>query len=216
MKRSKLPIKPAHILLAVLLLGPALLDGCSQSRMTEMWKDPSYNEPMKKVFAVAVRNDPVRRRIWEDAFVEELNAHGVSAVASYHMFPSQVPDSVQVCDFVQEEGFDGVAVSVRLPNATEDTYVPGYTKRELATVSGPFLHGYTTYWKDVQVPGYIETSEVRRFRTSVWTTQEGGRMIWSGTIETTDAAANGPVRDVIRKQLATELVKSGVLPPKAK
>jgi len=73
--RSRLSIKPAHIFLFALLLGPALFDGCSQSQMTDVWKDPSYNEgTMKKVFAVAVRRDPVRRRIWEDAFVEELKA----------------------------------------------------------------------------------------------------------------------------------------------
>jgi hypothetical protein len=217
MMRSRLSIKPAHIFLFALLLGPAVLDGCSQSQMTDMWKDPSYNDgTMKNVLAVAVRKDPVRRRIWEDAFVEELKAHGVSAVASYTMFPSDVPDSSQVSDIVRKEGCDGVVISVRLPNATEETYVAGYTKREFVTVSGPFLRGYTTYWQDVQVPGYTETNEVRRFQTNVWTTQNGGRMIWSGTVETPEIAADGPVRDVIRKQLAAELVTAGILPPRTK
>ena len=215
--RSRLSIKPAHIFLFALLLGPALFEGCSQSQMTDVWKDPSYNEgTMKKVFAVAVRRDPVRRRIWEDAFVEELKAHGVSAVASYTMFPSDVPDSSQVSDAVRRDGFDGVVIAVRLPNVTQETYVAGYTKRELVTVSGPFLHGYTTYWKDVQVPGYTETNQVCRFQTNVWTTQSSGRLIWSGTIETADAPVHEPVRDVIQKQIVAELVTAGILPPRTK
>ena len=170
---------------------------------------------MKKVFAVAVRKDPVRRRLWEDAFVEELKAHGVSAVASYSEFPSNVPDSLQVIDVVRNGGYDGVAVSARLPNSTETNYVPGYTKRELVTtVTGPFLHGYTSYWQDVQVPGYIETNEVRRFQTILWTTLNGGRMILSGTLETTDDAAPRSAQDVIRKEIAPELVTAGILPPR--
>ena len=217
MKRSRQSVRPAHILLLALVIGPSLLEGCSQSRMTEVWKDPSYNDgTMRKVLTIAIRRDPVRRRIWEDAFVEEMKAHGVSAVASYTMFPSDVPDSSQVSDTVREENCDGVAISVRLPNTTEESYVAGYTRMEQVTVFRPFLHGYTTHWREVRVPGYTETTEVRRFQTNMWTTQSGGRLIWSGTTETDDAVAQGPVRDVIRKQIAAELVEAGILPPRTK
>jgi hypothetical protein len=217
MTRSILPIKPSHVFLFALLLGPPLLDGCARTQMTNMWRDPSYNGgTLKKVLAVAVRTDPVRRRIWEDAFVEELKAHDVTAVASYTLFPSNVPDSLQVSDTVFKGGYDGVAVSVRLPDATHETYVAGYTKREPVTVSGRFLRGYTTYWRDVQVPGYTETSQMRRFQTNVWTTGNAGRMVWSGTTESAETATRGPVRDVIRKQVVAELVKAGILPARAK
>ena len=217
MNRSGLSTRSPRIFLFALLLGPALLDGCSQSQMTELWQDPSYNGgTMNKVLAVAVRKDPVRRRIWEDTFVEELRAHGISAVASYTMFPSDIPDSSQVSIAVREERCDGVAISVRLPDTTEETYVAGYVTREPVTVSGPFLNGYTTYWKDVQVPGYTETNQVRRFQVNLWTTQNGGRMIWSATIETPEAAVHGPVRDVIHKKIVAELVKAGILPPETK
>ncbi|MBN1423183.1 hypothetical protein JXA88_01380 [Candidatus Fermentibacteria bacterium] len=214
---SRPSVKPAHIVLFALLIGPVVLDGCSQSRMTDQWTDHAYNDgTLKKVLAVAVRKDPARRRIWEDAFVEELKAHGVAATGSYTVFPSTVPDSSQVSDIVRREGYDGVAVSARLPNTTEETYVAGYTKRELVRVSRPFLRGYTTYWRDVRIPGYTETNEVRRFQTSVWTTHNGGRMIWSGTIETADAVAEGPVRNAIRDLIVAELAAAGILPPRIK
>jgi hypothetical protein len=217
MTRSRQAANPVQTYLLALLFGGGFFGGCSQSQMAEVWKDPSYNDgTMKKVFAVAVRADPVRRRIWEDAFVEELKAHGVSGVASYTLFPTTIPDSLQVSDTARKEGCDGVAVSVRLPNATQETYVAGYTKREPVVVAGPFLHGYTTYWRDVQVPGYTETNEVRRFQTNVWTMLNGGRMIWSGTVETADTATPSPVRDVIRKLIVAELVAAGILPPRAK
>jgi hypothetical protein len=210
----KKSIGPVLILACALFCGPSLIGGCTQAKMTTMWRDPAYQAgTMTKVFAIAVRKDPVRRRLWEDAFVAELKAHGVSGLASYSLFPSAVPDSLQVSDLVHSEGYDGVALSVRLPDETERTYMPGYTKRELVTVSRPFLRGYTTYWQDIQVPGYVETNEVRRFQTSVWTTQDGGRMIWSGTNESSDYAVQGPVEDVMREQIGVELVAAGILPP---
>jgi len=45
---------------------------------------------MTKIFIVAVRRDPIRRRVWEDVFAEELAKHGVNAVQSYRLFPQAV------------------------------------------------------------------------------------------------------------------------------
>jgi hypothetical protein len=215
MNRSRTSTRPIRVFLLALLLAPGLLAGCSSSQMVAVWNDPSYsNGTLKKVLAVAVRKDPVRRRIWEDAFVEELKSHGATGVASYSLFASSIPDSAQVAEAAGKEGCDGVAISVRLANSTQETYVAGYTRRELVTVTGPLLYGYSTYWQDVQVPGYTETDQVRRYQTNVWTTQHGGRMIWSGTIETAETAGHGPVRDVIRKQIVAGLVTAGILSPR--
>ena len=68
----------------VALLALAVTAGCAaQSEMTNLWKDPSFTSgPMRNVLVVALRKDPVRRRMWEDAFVDELGARGLSATPS--------------------------------------------------------------------------------------------------------------------------------------
>jgi hypothetical protein len=208
---------PAHVVLFALLLGSTLLGGCAGSQMTNTWKDPSYTGgPVTNVLAIAVRQDPVRRRIWEDDFVRDIQAHGVSATPSYSIFPAMAPDTLQVIDAVRSGGYDAVATSVRLPNVTEETYVAGYSKREPVIVFSPFLHAYATYWQDVQVPGYTETNEKRRFQTNVWTTREGGRLIWSGTLETIDATTGETVLEVIHNRIVPEMVGAGIIPPKSK
>jgi hypothetical protein len=114
-----------------LLVGPALFGGCAGSQMTNMWKDPSYTDgPIRNVLAIAVRQDPVRRRIWEDDFVAELREHGVNGSPSYTTFADAVPDTLQVIEAVRAGGYDAVAISARLPNVTEETYVAGYSKLE--------------------------------------------------------------------------------------
>jgi hypothetical protein len=203
-------------LLALPLVLP-LLGGCASSQLVNMWKDPSYSDgALKKVLVVAIRKDPVRRRIWEDTFSQELKAHGVTVVSSYTMFPSVAPDTQQVAEAVRNGGYDGVVISVRLPNVTQTTYVPGYTETKPISVFRPLFHGYVTYYRDVQVPGYTETNEVRSFQTDVWTTRNGGRLIWSGTIETVEAPSQGTTQDAIRKRIVPELVKTGLLPSEAK
>jgi hypothetical protein len=218
MERSRPPTRRGSLALLALLalvLVPLLVEGCATSLMTNMWMDPSYSEgTMKNVLAVAVRKDPVRRRIWEDALVDELKSYGVTAVSSYSLFPAETPDTLEVTEAVRKHAFDGVAVSVHLAKVTEETYVPGYIKSEPVYVSRPFSRAFRTYWRDVEVPGYTETTEVRRFQTDVWTTRNGGRLIWSGTLESTNAASYGSVQEAIAKGILPELSAAGVLPPK--
>jgi hypothetical protein len=115
-KRSKLLDTPVHIALLAAVIVPLLLQGCAKPPMTNMWKDPSYSEgALKKVLVIAVRNDPVRRRIWEDSFVKELSKHGVPAVSSYALFPAVAPDTQQVTQAVRENAFDGVCASRTSP-----------------------------------------------------------------------------------------------------
>lgn len=215
MERSRSPLSYRTRAMLVLVLIPLLGEGCATSLMTNMWMDPSYSDgAMKNVLAVAVRKDPVRRRIWEDALVGELKRYGVSAVSSYSLFPAGTPDTLQVIEAVRKHAFDGVAVSVHLANLTEETYVHGYVEREPVYVSRPFTGALRTYWTEVEVPGYMETTEVRRFQTDVWTTRNGGRLIWSGTLESTDAASYGSAREAIAKGILPQLSAAGVLPPR--
>jgi len=55
--------------------------GCvSTSYLSNMWRDPSYQlGPMQNMLIVAMKKDPVRRRLWEDGFVAALGKHGVAA-----------------------------------------------------------------------------------------------------------------------------------------
>src|SRR5258708_5676063 len=86
----------------------SFLSGCgSAGTLSNMWRDPSFESaPMKKVFIIAVRKDPVRRRLWEDGFVTELGKHGVTATPSYKLFPDALPDTAQSIEAIRTNGFD--------------------------------------------------------------------------------------------------------------
>jgi hypothetical protein len=204
---------------ALLLAGcaaAAILGGCSGSgtQLVNMWRDPTAPAaPIHKMLVVAVRKDPVNRRIWEDTFVSRLTKHGVEATPSYNLFPNAVPDTDAVAVAVREHDFDGVLVTHRLPSTTQQSYVPGYSHLEPVSVRSRWYGTYHTYWQEVHEPGYVETDQVVRNQVDVWNTVGDGRLVWSGTTESINPSAMTAVNTAITKLIVPELLAQGVIAP---
>jgi len=191
----------------------SLLAGCVPGTLSNMWRDPYFQSgPMKNMLIIAIRKDPVRRRIWEDRLVTELTKHGVVATPSYRLFPDALPDSAQCDAAVDANGYDGILVTRRLRPDTLTTYVPGYTKKELVTRYNPWRKAYYTYYQEVQVPGYTETDKAARHEVNVWTTKDGGGLIWAGTGQVVESGAGSSVNDEIAELIVPELERQGIIP----
>lgn len=200
------------------LAGTVLLtvvSGCSSSKLVNLWKDSAYpKEPIRNVLVVAMKQDPLKRRLWEDGFSDALAKRGVTTEASYHLFPSALPDTQQVVDVVRENGYDGVIVVHKLPTENNQRYVAGYTASQPVTVVSHWTGAYSTYYQDVYQPGYTETETIVRYQVVVWSTLEGGRMVWSGTSETINPSSGDQVRAEIADLIVPELARKAVIPAK--
>lgn len=201
-------------LLALAIL--PLLSGCA-SNMSNMWRDEAFQSgTLKNVLVVALRPDPARRRLWEDSFVSGLTARGTKATASYRLYADAPPDTQQVEDAVRRDGYDGVLVSMRLPDGVEHAFVHGYTRREAVTKKNPFTGAYYTVWEEVHVPERTEVIKVANFKTDVWTTADGGSLVWSGTSRTTNGVDANLIRHKVEKMVLPELTKAGIVAAKSK
>ena len=191
----------------------SLLAGCVPGTLSNMWRDPYFQSgPMKNMLIIAVRKDPVHRRIWEDGFVAELSKHGVIATPSYRLFPDALPDTAQCDAAVDANGYDGILVTRRLRPDTLTTYVPGYTKKEPVTQYNPWRKTYYTYYQEVQVPGYTETEKAARHVVNVWTTKDGGGLVWAGTGRVVESGSGSSVNDEIAELIVPELERQGIIP----
>jgi hypothetical protein len=201
----------------IALLALMMTAGCAgQSEMTSLWKDPSFNSgPMGNVLVVALRKDPVRRRLWEDAFARELATRGVTATASYQLFSGAPPDTQEVIQAVRKNGYDAVLVSVRLPDETTTTFVPGTVRRESVTVQD-YRGAFHAYWRDVQDPGHTEIDEIRRVQTDVWSTGDRGRLVWSGTLRTLDSVSNRTMETAVSEEIVPVMAAQGLVPARRK
>jgi len=202
-----------------------LFSACSSSQLVNMWKDPLYpKEPIDKMYVIGFRTDQARRRFIEDSVVNELTRLKLTAVPSYREFANALPDTQQVVDVVKRDGYNGVIVVIPLGTESRETYVPGY----VTTVPGPYYGGYGYggggygYWggyyypgyQTVYQPGYVEHDEVVHVRIDVWSTDNKGTLVWTGTTETIDPASTDQLRREILHLVVPELRKTGVIATK--
>jgi hypothetical protein len=190
-----------------------LISGCSTSMLVNQWVDQSYQGPaLTKIMVIAVRNDPTRRRVWEDAFIGELSKHGVSATQSYQLFPNAIPDSVQIAGAVAKYSFDGVIITRRLPKIVNTQYVNGYVTQEAETKYSERKQRFFTYYRDVEHPGFVDTQKIANRSIDVWTTDSVSRMIWSAVSETPEPATSEAVHRDVVNLVTGELERKGILP----
>jgi hypothetical protein len=200
------------IMVAVLSCLMILLENCSTSSLVDVWNDPSYHEsPLKKIFVIAIRKDPVQRRIWEDAFVGEFSKHGVQATSSYNLFPDLLPDTNQVIQTVQEKGFDGILVTRLLFDETKTHYVDSYVTTKIESRYNIFRKRYDTYFRNVQHPGYVESQIINRRAIDVWVIRNEERMIWSATSNSPERNSMKAVQEDIAELVIPELMRNSII-----
>jgi hypothetical protein len=204
-----------EIVLATISLLASIDFACTSSRLTNMWKDTEFkNSPMTNMLVIAAKSNPVNRRIWEDVIVAELSVHGVETTASYRLFADSIPDPDQVRAAIQEKKFDGVLFIRKLPTEISTSSVPGSIQREVVTRYDESTQTYSAFYQDVRQPGYSDTNKVVRHEASVFTTHNGGRLVWAGTGEMINPTSREAIRAEITGLVIPELARQGIIPAK--
>lgn len=212
-KPSMLSGREAMIAAIALVLCSGLAGCGGPARLTNVWAEPAYSGgTLTNVLVTALRRDPIRRRRWEDAFVNALARRGVKGTSSYTRWPDAVPDTQQVTAAVTQNHFDGVITLVRLEDRFVTTTSPGQIRRESVTYIDTWGRAITRY-RDVQEPDQTTTEMVLSFQTDVWRTSgETGRLIWSGTVQTPESATANILEDLVDNRIMPGLAKAGVIP----
>lgn len=176
-----------YLCIAIMMVAATVaLHGCASSTMlVDQWKDVSYKAPpITKVLVLSMAKDPVRRRMWEDAFSAELSNYNVAATPLYRQYPENLPDSAEIGAEVRSGGYEGFLIVRRIAQEKEVNYVPDYVSTEAETRYNHFLRRYETYYEDVVHPGYIDTLTFERRTVDFWVTGNKPHLIWSGTTST--------------------------------
>jgi len=192
----------------------ALVAGCSTTRLSDHWRDPSWNEPpLHNVLVVVIRSEAGRRRIWEDALVATLRDRGIAATPSYRTFPDQVPDEDAIEDLMQKTNYDGILMTRRLGAQEYLHYVPPtYVAVPGGRRWGGFYGRYHSYWGTAYSPGYTEAEVVVRNEVTVWDARDDGRMIWSGTASTSNPTSVDELSASLSKTVVRNLARDGIIP----
>jgi len=202
----------ALLLLACTTAG--ILGGCAPgTQLVDMWRDPAAPaSPIRKMLVVTLRREAIGRRVWEDGLVSALAKRGAATgTPSYTLFQDAPPDTDQVAQAVRDHDFDGVLFIHRLRTETQTSYVPGYTRLEPVWVRSRWSLNYSTYWREVHEPGYVETDKIVRYQIDVWSTANDWRLVWSGTTESINPNSSRDVNYQIGKLIVPELIAQGII-----
>jgi hypothetical protein len=192
----------------------ALLSGCGSSQLFDIWSSGSFQSaPLNKMLVISVIKNSEHRRSWEDAFSVELEKHNVAATPSYRLFPDALPDTNQVLQAVQSNGFDGVLVTRWLPLETKTHYMRGFEMDGYKTTNEYNEKYFASYFQDFNYTGDVDSQKVDVRVFDLWATKDGKKMIWRAKSQSPEPNSLLQVRPEIVNLVLSKLTKQGIIAP---
>jgi len=171
---------------------------------------------MTNMIVIAVKKNPLHRRLWEDGFAAEFAKHGVAVTPSYRLWPNDLPDTADVVAEVRKDNYDGVLIVSRMATEYSTTDVPGYATKTPVVTYDQWRNEYSTTYEREYHPTRVDSTKIIRHLIDVWTTKKPGHMIWTGTGETIDPSSSKEVNGEIVDLISPELVNQGIIGPEKK
>jgi hypothetical protein len=103
----------AKLLCALSIIMLFFLSSCASTKVVGEWKDPNLtSKKFKKIMVIGVAKQPNDRRAYEEEFVRQLNAKGVTAIASHKYIPrDKMRDRETITKNIEGLGIDGVIIT---------------------------------------------------------------------------------------------------------
>lgn len=193
-----------------------VVTGCASTKLVSSWTQEGFSGPtLKKVLVLAVVKDDLHRRLYEDSFVDTLQASGVEAVASHTLVAtldgSKEQNKQRVQQAVSQASADSVLIASLVAVEKDEQYVaapPVY----IAQRGGAYgMYGY--YGRTYEVihhPGYSIENTTVRLKTTVFRTQSE-EMLWAADTRSFNPTS---ARTVIQENIAivsAAMKKDGLL-----
>lgn len=203
-------IRSLRIPVVFLLLVAVLATACSTTKINSAWKDPSYQTRPSRIMVIGVAKNPAKRRMFEDEFVLQLNAHGAEAIASYSVLPDkQQGDHAAIAAKVAQLGADTVLITRLVSKKTVHVYVPGtvyYPPPYYRTWPDFYGFGYQAMY----TPAYIAEEKYAVIETNLYEATHN-KLIWTASSET---GVNGSDQKLIKSYVGVmvkNMVDQGLL-----
>jgi hypothetical protein len=158
--------------------------GCSSTRFTKVWSDEDIGgKTYHHILVLGVADKKGNRMDFEDYFVEQIEAEGVQATASYKLLPrTNEITRESVLEAVRNTDIDTILVTHMASIEEEEYYIPS---REIGVVYGygvPYYDSFYSYYPYVShyvtLPSYYNTHDVVTLETSIFDIKTEKR-IWS-------------------------------------
>jgi hypothetical protein len=179
-----------------------LLSACATTKLTDVWSEPSFSDaPFKKILVIGLTDDDMKRRLFEQTFVENLQSLNVEAQPGYLYLPADAkPEKETVTRAIEGKGFDAVLITHYKGTDEESIFVPGSTYYGRS--------GYSGYYNTYRRPGYYSKKTTIYLQTNLYRTADE-KLLWAARSETINPTSKTEAIDSFSKAVMKKLEKGG-------
>jgi hypothetical protein len=190
-----------------------LINGCGGSiKVTDSWVDPEReSQVVSSVLVLGVAKEETVRRLFEDHFVEELKAHGVNAIVSYHILQGSLTKEM-IADALTDASTETILVTRMVDEKTDVVYTPGTT-----TVYGgyPGYYGsyysyYNTGYSAVSSPGYVSEWTTYILESNLYDAPSD-KLIWTARTALEEPSSVTAAVDALTMVLTRNMQQNGLV-----
>jgi hypothetical protein len=193
----------------------ALLTACQTTSIQSAWFDSSYHGgPFKKMVVIASDGTASDTRVFEDIFVQRLNAAGVTAIPGYTTVPPEARAATgPFTAAVAATGADGVII-VRLLRVDTRTQV------STMILPGPLVGPWGGYYGNFYGGGFYSAPEITQYdvasvETNVYSVAMHS-LVWAATTRTVNPRTVPQEAPNYADLIIAELRARSLIPPASK
>jgi len=177
------------------------------TRMTDTWKDKTYQGKAQKILVIMVAKSPDMRELFEDRFVGELNSRGNNTFQSYTIVPmEQLRDKEVVKSKIKSSGADTVLISRLVDTKTIESYNPGL----IYVVPASYYDWWGYYAVVFADYGYTGNVAVAYIETNLYDVKSE-KLIWSGHSKTERTEGEQQLITAFIKLMIRKLSSAGLI-----
>ena len=197
-----------NILIVFILTLYCLLSACVTTKLTDVWSDPTFSAaPFKKVLVMGLTDDDMKRRLFEQTFVENLQSLDVEAQPGYLYLPADAkPEKETVTRAIEGKGFDAVLITHYKGTEEESIFVPGSTYYGRS--------GYSGYYNTHRRSGYYSKQTSIYLQTNLYRTADE-KLLWAARSETINPTSRTAAIHSFSKAVIKKLKKGGYVQSRA-
>jgi hypothetical protein len=164
----------------------ALLAGCATSRLIAQQSNPDYvGKSFGSVMVVAVTEDEIVRRTFEDRMVALLGKRGVKGIPAYSVIRTRGKvEEAELRDAITRSGAEGLVIT----RVTRVDQLSGYASGATVTAGYGYGVGFYGYYNGVW---QTTTTAPQKINGPSWTLSEtrlfdakNGALAWTGVVDT--------------------------------
>ncbi len=191
-----------------LVLTFMLLSSCAKNKIVSSWSAPEMKTAdIKTILVIGVAHNATYRRLFENAFVQDLKREGTAAIPSYNLkILEGMPTPETVIQVVKETGADAVLLT-RMNSRSEKTYTREAVGRtDMALDRAPYEPVF-------MLPDQTTTTSItiRVVLESKLYETASKNLIWSATSELKDPVMTKKYVEKATVLLVEDLKKANIL-----